>query len=57
MPKHTMKPMTKDQHAKFKKAVKDGVITKKQHDKLPAHLLEGFINSKSQALRQAKKKK
>lgn len=44
-----MKPMTKDQHAKFKKAVKDGVITKTQHDKLPAHLLEGIIKSKSKS--------
>ena len=42
-----MKPMTKEQHAKFKKAVKDGVITKKQHDNLPAHLLEAIIKSKS----------
>jgi hypothetical protein len=49
MPKHTMKPMTKDQHAKFKKAVIDGVITKTQHDKLPAHLLEGIIKSKSKS--------
>jgi hypothetical protein len=46
MPKHTMKPMTKDQ---LKKAVIDGVITKTQHDKLPAHLLQAIIKSKSKS--------
>jgi len=44
MPKHTM---TKEQHAKFKKAVKEGLITKTQHDKLPPKLLEAIIKSKS----------
>ena len=47
MPKHTMKPMTKEQHAKFKKAVKEGLITKTQHDKLHPNLLEAIIKSKS----------
>ena len=38
-----MKPMTKAQHSKFEKAVKDGLITKKQHDSLSAGLLEAII--------------
>jgi hypothetical protein len=42
-----MKPMTKEQHAKFKKAVKDGILSKKQHDNLPAHLLEAIVKNKS----------
>jgi hypothetical protein len=42
-----MKPMTKEQHKKFTKAVKDGIITKKQHDNLPAHLLEAIVKKKS----------
>ena len=41
-----MKPMTKEQHAKFKKAEKDGLITKKQHQNLSAGLLEGIIKKK-----------
>ena len=49
MPKHSkpMKPMTKNQHEKFKKAVKDGIISQKQHDNLPAQLLEAIVKSKS----------
>ncbi len=35
--------MTKEQHAKISKAVKDGLITQKQHDKMPAALLLGII--------------
>lgn len=49
MPRDSKKPMTKEQHAKFKKAVKDGVITKTQHDKLPPNLLEAIIKSKSKS--------
>lgn len=41
-----MKPMTKAQHSKFQKAVKDGIITKKQHDSLSAGLLEAIIKKK-----------
>jgi hypothetical protein len=41
-----MKPMTKAQHSKFEKAVKDGLITKKQHDSLSAGLLEAIIKKK-----------
>lgn len=44
--KGTMKPMTDAQHKKFKKAVKDGIITKKQHDNLSAGLLEAIIKKK-----------
>ena len=55
MPKHNtfraavaaMKPMTKDQHTKFTKAVKDGIITKKQHDNLPPQLLEAILKKKT----------
>lgn len=43
-----MKPMTDAQHKKFKKAVKDGIITQKQHDSLSAGLLEGIIKKKKQ---------
>lgn len=55
MPKHYgnskpkkggMKPMSKEQHTKFSKAVKDGIITKKQHDTLSAGLLEAIIKKK-----------
>lgn len=46
MPKHTM---TKEQHSKFLKAVKDGIITKKQHEALPPKLLEAIIKSKSKS--------
>lgn len=41
-----MKPMSKAQHSKFQKAVKDGIITKKQHDNLSAGLLEAIIKKK-----------
>jgi len=41
-----MKPMTDAQHKKFKKAVKDGIITQKQHDSLSAGLLEAIIKKK-----------
>jgi hypothetical protein len=44
--KNGMKPMTKAQHEKFLKAEKDGLITKKQHNSLPVHLLEAIIKSK-----------
>tara|TARA_R100000278_G_scaffold120960_1_gene103935 strand:- start:1697 stop:1879 length:183 start_codon:yes stop_codon:yes gene_type:complete len=44
--KSGMKPMTKEQHEKFKKAVKDGLITEKQHNSLPANLLEAILKSK-----------
>jgi hypothetical protein len=55
MPKHSgkkkggMKPMTDAQHKKFKKAVKDGIITKKQHDSLSAGLLEAIIKKKKKS--------
>ncbi len=38
-----MKQMTKEEHTKIAKAVKDGLITQKQHDKMPAALLLGII--------------
>ena len=38
--------MTPAQHKKFTKAVKDGIITKGQHDKLSAGLLEAIIKKK-----------
>tara|TARA_R100000935_G_scaffold46717_1_gene70269 strand:+ start:1432 stop:1650 length:219 start_codon:yes stop_codon:yes gene_type:complete len=38
--------MTPAQHKKFSKAVKDGIITKGQHDKLSAGLLEAIIKKK-----------
>jgi len=38
--------MTPAQHKKFSKAVKDGIITKGQHDKLTAGLLEAIIKKK-----------
>ena len=44
-----MKPMTDAQHKKFKKAVKDGIITKKQHDSLSAGLLEAIIKKKKKS--------
>ncbi len=49
-----MKQMTKEQHEKFKKAVKDGLLSKKQHDNLPANLLEAILKSK---MKNGKKKK
>ena len=42
-----MKPMTKQEHDMFNKAVKDGMLTKKQHDNLPPHLLKAIIKSKT----------
>lgn len=44
--KSGMKPMTDAQHKMFSKAVADGLITKKQHDNLPAHLLEAIVKKK-----------
>jgi len=44
--KSGMKPMTEAQHKMFNKAVKDGIITQKQHDNLPAHLLEAIVKKK-----------
>ena len=38
-----MKDMDKATHDKLVKAVKDGLITQKQHDKMPAALLLGII--------------
>lgn len=54
MPKHynkkkkskTMDTMSKEQHARFNKAVKDGILTKKQHDNLPTPLLEAIVKKK-----------
>ena len=51
--KPKMKPMTKEQHKMFLQAEKDGIITKKQHNSLPVHLLEAIVKSKTKA----KKKK
>tara|TARA_R100000541_G_scaffold38843_1_gene46691 strand:+ start:563 stop:730 length:168 start_codon:yes stop_codon:yes gene_type:complete len=45
--KSTMKPMSKADHDMFKKAEKDGVITKKQHDALPPQLLKAIIKKKT----------
>lgn len=52
-----MKEMTSQQHDKFKKAVKEGRLTQKQHDKLPPQLLEAIIKSKSKTKNKSKKKK
>jgi len=56
-----MKEMTKAQHDKFTKAVKNGLLTQKQHDNLPPALLEAIIKSKSKSKatksKNAKKKK
>tara|TARA_R110002012_G_scaffold291081_2_gene485343 strand:+ start:619 stop:795 length:177 start_codon:yes stop_codon:yes gene_type:complete len=58
-----MKEMTKEQHAKISKAVKDGLITQKQHNKMPAGLLMGIIKkggnggSKKKKSTKVKKKK
>jgi len=38
-----MKVMDKATHEKLKQAVKDGKITQKQHDKMPAALLLGIV--------------
>ena len=48
------KNMTKEQHTRFNKAVKDGLLTQKQHDALPPALLEGILKSK---MGKGKKKK
>ena len=48
-----MAKMTKSQHEKFLKAEKDGLITRKQHNSLPPHLLEAIVKSKTKS----KKKK
>jgi len=42
----TMKPMTDAEHKMFNKAVKDGLLTQKQHDKLPPQLLKAIIKKK-----------
>lgn len=58
-----MKEMSKEQHAKIKKGVKDGLITQKQHDKMPPALLMGIIKkggnggSKKKKPMKGKKKK
>ena len=41
-----MKKMTKEQHDRFLKAEKDGLISRKQHNSLPPQLLEAIIKSK-----------
>ena len=40
-----------------KKAMKDGLISKKQYDKLPPHLLTAIIKSKKNMNNKPKKKK
>ena len=40
-----------------KKALKDGVITQKQYDKLPEKLLEGIIKSKKGGGKKKRKKR
>jgi len=52
-----MKEMTKEQHTKISKAVKDGLITQKQHDKMPAALLLGIIKKGGNGGKSKKKKK
>jgi hypothetical protein len=44
--KKSMNNMNQKQHDMFSQAVKDGVLTKKQHDKLPPKLLEAIIKKK-----------
>ena len=44
--KSGMKPMSKADHEMFKKAVKQGILTQKQHNSLPAGLLKGIIKKK-----------
>ena len=56
-----MKDMSKAEHDKIAKAVKDGLITQKQHDKMPAKLLLGIIKKggnggKKKGKKKAKKK-
>ena len=45
--KGKMDKMTKQEHDMFKKAVKDGILTQKQHDNLPTPLLKAIVNKKS----------
>jgi len=58
-----MKEMSAKDHAVLVKAVKDGLITQKQHDKMPAALLLGIIKkggnkgSKKKKSTKGKKKK
>ena len=52
--KSGMKPMTKKQHESFLQAEKDGLITKKQHNSLPVHLLEAIIKSKKKSMKKKK---
>lgn len=52
-----MKPMDKATHDKLVKAVKDGLITQKQHDKMPAALLLGIIKKGGNGGRKKKKPK
>jgi hypothetical protein len=52
-----MKEMSAADHAKISKAVKDGLITQKQHDKMPAALLLGIIKRGGNAGSKKKKKK
>jgi len=60
MPKHNdkkpknMKPMSKEDHNLFKRAVKEGLITKTQHDKLPPNLLKGIIKKKENDMKKNK---
>jgi len=44
--KKSMNNMNEKQHDMFSQAVKDGILTKKQHDKLPPKLLEAIIKKK-----------
>jgi hypothetical protein len=41
-----MKPMSDADHAMFKKAVAQGLLTAKQHKSLPPGLLKGIIKKK-----------
>ena len=43
--------------AKLQKAVKDGLITQKQYDKLPEKLLEGIVKSKKGGGKKKRKKR
>tara|TARA_R110000822_G_scaffold43044_5_gene116540 strand:+ start:1210 stop:1389 length:180 start_codon:yes stop_codon:yes gene_type:complete len=52
-----MKQMDKATHDKLVKAVKDGLITQKQHDKMPAALLLGIIKKGGNGGKKGKKKK
>ncbi len=48
--------MTKAEHAKISKAVKDGLITQKQHDKMPTKLLLGIIKRGGNSGKKKRKK-